>query len=528
MTNNTQKKESNRISNIYMAVLYVCFGVFSLLVVMSKKDFHIDEIYSYGLANNVGSIEMEFEQGVMYEPAKMPYDEYLCAQTGQRLEYANVFTNQKADVHPPLYYLLLHTICSFFADEFLLWNAGIINVVFMLLTLCLVRKSVRLLTSSEVISNIAALLFCLTPGFWYNGAFLRMYVMAMFFVTWLSYVVVKQLNRNDKFFYAKVFIIAAAGALTHYYCIVYCVFISAAYGIFLLIQKQYLKLVKFGGAMIMAGGVSLAVFPSMLRHMFAEKRGAESIQNLAQTSISLYFERVREFFTIINTDIFGGCLMVMMILAAGYLLYKVLRNRKVKGSNVRITENAVLWKYIVLLIPIVFYFLLVAKIAVYIVNRYMFPIYAVVFVTFISLFFSVVGNWLHNRTGNIIMAGTGVLLVIGGLTQINPSQLYLVAPAIQDVAAEYADTDCIYVYDMRWKTMSSFMEVPLYRSITFVAEDNLEILTDAEIKGAEELMVLISGENAESILADILQKFDHLSSYEQIGGHGYSKTYHVY
>ena len=56
--------------------------------------------------------------------------------------------------------------------------------------------------------------------------------MAMFWITLLSYLFVKEVGnkRSGWKFYVSIFMTSVVGALTHYYCIVYTVGISAVYG----------------------------------------------------------------------------------------------------------------------------------------------------------------------------------------------------------------------------------------------------------------------------------------------------------
>ena len=64
-----------------------------------------------------------------HTPGTSVYDDYMKVQNGQRFDYVNVWRNQTNDVHPPLYYALIHTICSVFPNKFSKWFAAGINVI---------------------------------------------------------------------------------------------------------------------------------------------------------------------------------------------------------------------------------------------------------------------------------------------------------------------------------------------------------------------------------------------------------------
>ena len=99
---------------ILIQILIMCF--FSA----KKEGYHLDEIYSYELSNSTavnsnyyGAIETNDKFGtdwIFGDEIKS----YFVADEWERFAYDSVLTNQEADVHPPLYYLIFHTICSFF------------------------------------------------------------------------------------------------------------------------------------------------------------------------------------------------------------------------------------------------------------------------------------------------------------------------------------------------------------------------------------------------------------------------------
>ena len=47
------------------------------------------------------------------------FADYLAVEEGTGFNYGSVYMNQRADVHPPLYYILLHTVSSFLKGYFL-------------------------------------------------------------------------------------------------------------------------------------------------------------------------------------------------------------------------------------------------------------------------------------------------------------------------------------------------------------------------------------------------------------------------
>ena len=114
------------------------FSILMTAVIASKKNMHTDEVLTYGLANAPeGWITLT--NGEIYSPARKAWMDYVTVGEN-RFDYAVVWRNQAMDVHPPLYYALIHTICSFFPGKFSLWFAGAVNLIFAVLTLWASRR----------------------------------------------------------------------------------------------------------------------------------------------------------------------------------------------------------------------------------------------------------------------------------------------------------------------------------------------------------------------------------------------------
>lgn len=222
-------------------VLYGVFLVLMIVTIGNKENYHVDETYSYGLANHQDGIAISIEDGKKYSDSEEPFLEYLTVNKDHRFDYQNVWENQSKDVHPPLYYALLHTICSLFPGTVSKWYAGSINILFALLTLFVLRKLVLQLTdNNEKIRDVISILFVLSSGILSAISFFRMYIWAMFLVTLLIYLLVKEIGRWEVGlnFYVKLGLVALCGALTHYYCIVFTVFICAVFCVILLLNEK--------------------------------------------------------------------------------------------------------------------------------------------------------------------------------------------------------------------------------------------------------------------------------------------------
>ena len=62
------------------------------------------------------------------------------------------------------------------------------------------------------------------------------------------------------------------------------------------------------------------------------------------------------------------------------------------------------------------------------------------------------------------------------------------APYLQ-MAEDYSDYDCLYIYQYPYDLMTSYREVTKYHSVTFLQADQLDQLKDLEIREDKKLIV---------------------------------------
>ncbi len=513
-------------------VLYFLFLLMMILVISNKKNLHVDEILTYGLAN--------YEDGWMnpsggvYNPAESAFTEYVTVHEDSRFDYNHVWKNQSKDVHPPLYYVLVHTICSLFPDRFSIWYTGIINIIFALLTLYVIRGLVYELVQSNEAVTLASVIFVFSAGILSSVTFLRMYVMTMFEVALVTLIFVRAAAKGHTWkFYIQVIMISVAGALTHYYFIVYLFFICLFWGVHLLIGRRFRDAGLFMISMILSGGLSIAVFPGMIKHMFLKEgyRGQESIENLTRFSITEYGSRLREFYSFLNESLLGN-VFTYIVVAFLFLLIWCLVNRKNRKEILAMALSAcrpdkISWGLAVL--PGLCYFFLVSKMAVYTTSRYLFPVYAVIIAAFAAFIFSISNRIIRSSRRYLFLCVIASLITVNGWKVCSWQFLYLDSAALLEKADKYREVNNLYIYDDSWKIFSSFYEISKYKSVCFRSQDNVEGNGDIPYKSDLDLVLSITNScNGELILNQILTTYPFLDSYEEIGGYGYSTSWHLY
>ena len=155
-----------------------------------KDGFDIDEFFTYGLANSYHQPFLSTQTGSWI--SGKAFSDYLTAK-GHAHEYLNVYENQIADVHPPLYYLFMHAVCSAFQNPpFTKWTGIGLNLFFFSLTqFGLLLLSARLLSDGEKLeltppALLPGLLYGLSAGAASGVVFIRMYAMMTMWAVWLA------------------------------------------------------------------------------------------------------------------------------------------------------------------------------------------------------------------------------------------------------------------------------------------------------------------------------------------------------
>ena len=507
---------------IYDILIYSAFVLFMVLAVENKVNMHVDEVYSYGLSNSTQGIIIMVEDGFTYYPSNTPWITYMAVDAGERFQYDAVWQNQSDDVHPPMYYAILHTICSFLPGAFSIWFAAVINILFALGALFFLRKLILLLTRDEWVQRLVSIAFICSAGILSAVTFMRMYIMTIFWTAALTYVIIKQIGMKNNFKnFIAIFICTAGGALTHYYCIIYAVFLSVFYVCYLILNKRWKETGFFCLTQAAAAVVSIAVFPSMLTHIFRSSRGKEAFGNIGPDNLSN--GRTGQFWHMIDIDLFGGLLtyivgvfVILFIVNECWRLYRTLSRED--------TITAV--RYVGIICPTLLYFLLISRIAGYVTNRYMYPIYGVLFVATVSGI-SVWCRRVMKIQYKYLLALILVVITVNGWRSDIWTYLFQSSGPLLEAAAEHPDTDCVYVYDTNWKINPSYKEVSCYNSVTFYQPSDLDMLSTSDLSTRYELIVTAMSDS-EEILGRIMELCPALNAYEYLGSYGYTETYYLY
>ena len=185
-----------------------------------------------------------------------------------------IYENQKNDVHPPLYYLLLRIAMSFSIEKFSKWSGIILNMliyifvtIFMYLILQKLFKDEKNCAKKSVLFAFMSSVILASLS---NVIYIRMYSLLTLEFLITTFLHIKLLENKEISFKLLIAlaIVTLAGVLTHYYFIFY---IAILYLIFLIkyIQKRQIKeLIYYTTTLAISAVFSLIIFPYSINHMF--------------------------------------------------------------------------------------------------------------------------------------------------------------------------------------------------------------------------------------------------------------------
>lgn len=321
--NEGKKAKIIRIALGIMIILQIL--VVSYFVVFEKENYHSDEPWSYGLANSFYKPFLfgDTHSGNMNMSANawLTGDEltdYLTVQRGERFRFDSVWYNQALDVHPPLWYCLLHGVSSLFPDSFSNAYAYVINIAAMITGQIFLFKSAKRLCRSEATALAVCALWGFSAGFINVNCYLRMYSTLTMFAVILFYCHVR-LYRSEGSFKANLIKTGAVtffGALTHHYFLAYAFIMAACFCFYFLFSKKFTEMFRYAYTMLISVMISICVFPSVLVHMF----GDDVLTDGMQYTMPL-INGLRACLSITVNSLFGG---IVDVWSTGKYAYAVI------------------------------------------------------------------------------------------------------------------------------------------------------------------------------------------------------------
>lgn len=438
------KNNQNKILIILLVIIILLQVAIRISYGMDKAYLHMDEGYSYGLMNYDKVDIMNNEDFYNNWHTNEYYKDYLSISSEEALNFTPVYENQKNDVHPPFYYLLLRIATSFTIDSFSKWTGITLNIIIFILTSIMIYLISNKIFKNKLYAVFIVLVNGCTLASIDTTVFIRMYALNALNLLIISYLHIINLKKEElkikDLSLMSIFIII--GSLTHYYYLVFLFVLFAIYVIKFIKEKHIKNLVKYIVTMIVSAIISLAIFPYSFVHMFMGYRGTGAISSLLD--IKKMWDSLGAYIAILNHNTFNGILIILALVGIVIGIYKISKNKKITLKF----ENKEFW---LMFIPTIIYFTIVGLISPYQELRYIMPVCPLMVIGVFYLSKVMFEKVFSKRvTYNILSAIFIVMLIIPMLPiggGIDYYYLYKDKKEIVNIIEKEHDVPCLYLFN---------------------------------------------------------------------------------
>lgn len=494
-----------------IVIVLIIQSIIYIFVGMEKSYIHIDEAYSYGLTN-YNKVEIQNNKDFYNEwHSNKYYEDYLSIQKDEIFDFKPVYENQKNDVHPPLYYLLLRIAMEFTIDHFTKWSGIILNIIIYIFVTIFMYLILKRLFKEEKYSKEKAIILAFMSSIILaslsNVVYIRMYsllTLEILITTFLHIKLLEDKNLNSKMLIC-LGISVLAGILTHYYYLFYLAFIYLIFMIKYIKQKERKSLIYYTATIIIAGIMSLIIFPYSIKHMFFGYRGQGAISNLGNIHeiIPSIFSQMYN----INYYVFNNLTVLIIAIIIGIIMYRFLRK---KGKLDISKDKREILKIIT--IPTILFFLVTSVASPWQVLRYIVPVCGLIFVLVIYYLYELLRSIASEKLTNILMSILFCMILISPfIFDLKPELLYQDKKEIVQELSGELNLPTVYLFNSKnggflddILLFSKINESYIAKDIEYTKNNLQEIVENKDISHG--MIIFINEKEKNNDIAEVAKK----------------------
>lgn len=506
-----------------------------------KQGYFIDEIYSFGLSNGyykpfiTSYGDQIFDQWADQEVI----DDYMTVQKGERFAYGSVIYNQSQDVHPPLFYLLLHTVCSFFPGMYSKWFGIGINLVCFLISGIFLWLMGSRLMKSPLLGLVPVVIWGFSAGAVSYTIYIRMYMTMTLFSVLTGYLHVKMQEEGQTLKkLLLIYLVTVCGLLTQYYFVIFAFFLSAVYFLWKLWKKAFKEAFCYAAVLLGAVGTAVFLFPVSIAQLTRQDEivAQETRKNIG--NFHTMVTNVKSYVYGINSDFLSGIYRVVpgiLLLAAVAVAVAFFRGKK-EGRKKRAvpgeSQGMGGWLFLLSCPATV---LTIASVAVVPSPRYICSLYPLMILAGIWLLWRMTkAVYPVMRTVMVLLLALFLCLSVSSYRHGFVQYLYKEEPARLEEAKKYEDLPCLYVTNYRVAALTQDLRIlSCLREFYVTSQDGLSHV-DKILEGKDTsrgILVTVdnnrfwgSGYDAEEVVREISEKTG-LTTVKCLFGQELSVTY---
>lgn len=435
---------------ILAAVIFVQCIYITLMFGINKQGFHSDELWNYGFANSTAGTHI-FKEDIGDVPkntdswqSSQLLRDYITVDKSEIFNYSAIYYNATQDYNPPLGYMMLHFICAMFPGKWSKWYCFALNIICFVIMQIYIYKLTKSLTKDENAGIIACFFFGFTMAAQNITIFLRIYSPATMFGIMLIYYAHElyancNSEKNCRYIYIKMFVVNLLGCFTVHFFLPFAFIVTLMYCLYYLFSKRFKRFLVYGITMAVSVGMSIAIFPATIRHMFGDSQYYSSMsysykQYPAMWQNKMYWSYMTNDLFGIHNSIWETMTGVYALYAAGIILFItvplcfVFRNEKWLKSIFSKVKKIVLdiakgiknlqYTLVVLITTVIFVILIAAfKTSVYSMGRtctrYIFMVYPVMAVFAVTAVWYIITYFIKRENlRNIIGVAVSAVFIV--------------------------------------------------------------------------------------------------------------------
>lgn len=498
---------------LFLGFLCIICAV-SLFWCMKKSDMFMDETVTYGLANSYYApfIENVTENGTLTNAllSREDFEAYLTVDREDAFSFDSVYNNQTRDTQPPLYYMLLHMLCSFFPGQYSKWIGLSLNLILYVLTNIFLYQAGRQILGSEKAAALAMLIYGLSFGGLSTVLMIRMYILLTFLSVLFGWLVLKLYQDPvQKFCYPAVTLVLFLGLFTQYFFVFFAFFISAVYCLCEMKRGHWKQFFIYAFFAFAGLAVFYISYPSVVEHLFADKlvSGQTSVDNMmdfAGMRLSIY-----SFIMQTAASYKTGLILFLCALAAGIIGHK--KTVSAYFSNWGTRD----FKAIVMMAAVVGTVVLTAVVSPVTALRYVYNILPFVAVGIIYVSEAVWRDW--ERYAVPVLAVCAVFCTVRGLLT-EPQYVETIPEENYERMRTYAELPCIYLGDNMssaiTQDMLQLMEFPeVFTTDDFLGRETQEYLKSKNTEKGIILYIDVSDWGSGYDSREVLRRIEETTDY---------------
>lgn len=525
------KEKNSYLICVNLCALLLCMVV-ALICCCNKYGFHEDEYYTYYSSNRTDGFWVE-------DGATISRDTILrefMVVPGEGFNFSLVKQVQSWDVHPPIYYFVIHFVSSITPGLFSMWQGLGINLVCFLICLILMKLlGDSIFKADSLMSTLVTVAWGFSAATLTSVVFIRMYMMLTLWILAVSLLHAKEYEKHQGvWFYIVLAILTFLGFMTHYYFFIWLFCLALFFNLRILLVDRKLKpILLYLATMIVSFGCSYLFYPAWPAQMFRGQRGAQATGNFVD--ISNTFSRLSFFAEIVNRIGFGGISFILIALLVCLLLAGLFLSNKAKENREQLRDSK-LPLCLIFLGAGLGYFCIVSKTALMLGDssiRYQTPILGV---EYIALFAGIM--ILTELFAKNLMALKGivfVLIICNGMSILggNISFLYPEEKDHIELISQYPEATTVYAFNPDpssvWCVWASTEELLVPSEVYFTSGDMTEAISDEDIAhmgDADQIILYVDdGVDKEALLNKIKSINSKISTTEPGFTHKFCEMY---